>query len=74
MSRVNWTLAAAQSLNLLILVGWVVLAIVALVRLRRCRMDQAARALWALVVLLVPILGAVAFLVVEPGSRCLEGG
>ena len=74
MSRVNWTLAAAQSLNLLILVGWVGLAIVALVRLRRCKVGQGARALWVLVVLLVPILGAVAFLVVEPGSRCLEGG
>ncbi len=73
MSGVNWTLAAAQSLNLLILVEWVVLAIAALVGLRRCRMDQTARALWALVVLLVPIVGALAFFVVEPGRRDLEG-
>ncbi len=73
MNGVNWTLAAAQSLNLLILVGWVGLAIAALVRLRRCKVGQGARALWVLVVLLVPIVGAMAFFIVEPGRRGLEG-
>ncbi len=73
MNGVNWTLAAAQSLNLLILVGWVGLAIAVLVRLRRCRMDQVVRALWVLIIVLVPVVGALAFFIVKPGNRCPEG-
>ncbi len=73
MSGVNWTLAAAQSLNLLVLVGWIVLVIAAFVRLRRCKMDQAARALWVLIIVLIPVVGALAFFIVKPGNRCPEG-
>lgn len=61
----NWPTVVIEGLNLLILVGWVVLVIVALFRLRRCQLDQIARVLWVLV-LLVPIMGALAFLIVGP--------
>ncbi|MEA3397554.1 MAG: PLDc N-terminal domain-containing protein [Chloroflexota bacterium] len=54
-----------QGLNLLILVGWITLVIVALLRLRRCQLDQIARVLWVLV-LLVPFIGALAFFIVGP--------
>ena len=68
MNGIDWTMVAMQSLSLFILVGWIVLAIVAFVRLRRCRMDQVARALWALVIALVPIIGALAFFIVDSGK------
>ncbi len=74
MSQVNWTLAAIQGMNLLALGAWIVLIAAAFVRLRRCRMDQTARALWTLIVALIPIVGALAFFVVEPGGRHLEEG
>ncbi len=74
MSQVNWTLAALQGLNLLVLGAWIVLIAASLMRLRRCRMDQTARALWTLIVVLIPVVGALAFFVVEPGSRRLKEG
>ncbi len=73
MNKINWMFAAAQSLNLLVLAAWVVLVIAAFVRLRRCRMDQVARALWVLIIVLIPIVGALAFFIVEPGKRCFQG-
>ena len=65
MTGINWPTVIIQGLNLLILVGWIVLVIVALIRLRRCQLDQIARVLWVLV-LLVPLVGALAFFIVGP--------
>jgi len=67
MTGSNWLTVVIEGLNLLILVGWVVLVIVALFRLRRCQLDQIARVLWVLV-LLVPLMGALAFFIVGPGK------
>jgi ABC-type nickel/cobalt efflux system permease component RcnA len=63
--RTVWTL---QVVNFLILAGWLVLAIVALTRLRRCQLDDTARVLWVIVIVLIPLLGAVAFFIVCPGK------
>jgi hypothetical protein len=57
-----------QAANLLILAGWLVLAILALIRLRRCQLDDIARVLWVIVVVLVPFMGALAFFIVRPGN------
>jgi hypothetical protein len=38
-----------------------VLTLTVLVRLRRCQVDDAARALWAMFVVLIPWLGALEF-------------
>jgi hypothetical protein len=62
------TVWALQIVNFLILAGWLVLDIVALTRLRRCRLDDAARVLWVIVILLIPLLGALAFFIVRPGK------
>lgn len=67
MIGIDWIMAI-QELNLLILVGWIVLAIVALIRLRHRQLDQIVRVLWVIVVLLVPVMGALAFFIVEPGK------
>ena len=68
MIGLDWRVWALQVANFLILVGWLVLAIVALTRLRRCRLDDTARVLWVIVILLIPLLGAVAFFIVRPGK------
>ena len=68
MLGVNLTTWLFQIVNFLILVGWIVLVIVALTRLRRCQLDETARVLWAIVIVLVPFMGALAFFVVRPGK------
>ena len=62
------TITAIQVVNFLILMGWIVLAIVALMRLRRCQLDQIARVLWVIVVVAIPIMGALAFFIVNPAK------
>ena len=44
------------------------LAIVALTRLRRCQLDETALVLWVIVILLIPLLGALAVFIVRPGK------
>ncbi len=68
MIGLDMTVWALQIVNFLILAGWPVLAIVALMRLRHCRLDDTARVLWVIVILLIPLLGAVAFFIVRPGK------
>jgi cytochrome bd-type quinol oxidase subunit 2 len=68
MTAIDWTFHVAQTANLLILVGWLVLAIVALMRLRHCQLDEIARALWVIIVVLMPFVGALVFFIVRPGS------
>jgi hypothetical protein len=58
---------------LLLVGGWLILAILALLQLRRQALPEVARAIWAAVILLVPIAGAVAFWIVRPGDR-ISGG
>lgn len=58
-----------QILNLLLLVGWLVAAVVALIRLRGRDLPPNAQAIWAALIVIVPILGAVAFFLVRPGTR-----
>jgi len=60
--------------NILILVGWVVLGIVALMRLRRSQLDEIARVLWVIVIVLIPVMGALAFFIVNPGKPQPGGG
>ncbi|HSV85471.1 MAG TPA: PLDc N-terminal domain-containing protein [Levilinea sp.] len=54
--------------NLVLLAGWLVLAVFALVQLRRANLPETARALWALIVMIVPFAGAIAFWIVNPGG------
>ncbi len=46
-----------------------VLLLVALFKLQTCKIDEVARVLWTFLIVLVPLLGAVAFFVVKPGSQ-----
>jgi hypothetical protein len=53
------------SLNLLLLIAWIVMGIIALIKLRNRMLPPTAKAIWTLVVL-IPILGAIAFFIVHP--------
>ena len=48
---------------------WLLLSLYALLRLRERALPETARALWAVFVVVVPFLGALAFLIVRPGSK-----
>lgn len=55
-----------QALQLLVLLAWIVCMFIALFGLRRQKISDAARALWALLIVAVPVMGAVAFWIVKP--------
>jgi hypothetical protein len=55
--------------NIILLAGWIVLAVLALVQLRRLNLNETTRAIWAALVVVVPILGAIAFWIVRPGQE-----
>ena len=66
-------LLLVQLFNLAILIAWPLLSIVALLRLRRRALEQTPQVLWAVLVIIVPLLGAIAFFVVQPGRPLDEG-
>lgn len=69
MFAVNMRFLVVQIISLALLVGWPVLSILALVGLRkRTRLHATARALWALMIVSVPILGAIAYWIVRPDA------
>lgn len=57
-----------QILNIGILLAWIILAIVCLLKLRNQPLNSTAKAVWVLIVLIVPILGSVAYLIVKPAD------
>jgi hypothetical protein len=65
----NWSYVLVSFFNLTVLVGWFILAIVALFMLRRRELPDTALAVWAAVIVIIPIIGALAFLIVSPGRR-----
>ena len=67
MIGIDWAVQVVQVVNVLILVGWLALTIVALIRLRHCQLDETVRVLWVIFVVLVPFVGALAFFIVRPG-------
>ncbi len=65
MEEISIGLLTAQILNVLLLTIWIVIALWALSRLRREDMQDLAQVIWAAIILLVPIFGAVAFFIVR---------
>lgn len=66
---INLGYLIVQIFNLLLIVGWPLLAILALSQLRRRELPQVARAIWAALILLLPVVGALAFWIVRPGAQ-----
>ena len=62
----NWGILI---INLLMVGSWPFFSIIALLALRRSRITGTSQALWALLVIAIPILGALAFFLVKPGQN-----
>jgi hypothetical protein len=68
MSGMNFGYLFVSLFNLLLLAGWIVLAVLALVQLRHRRLADTARGIWAGLIVIVPLGGALAFWIVRPGK------
>ena len=54
----------------LIVIGiWPILVLWTLFNLRRAQLAEMSKAVWVLLIIAVPILGALAFLIVKPGKE-----
>ena len=58
-----------QGLNILIVLAWIVLTIVTLFQLKDRPLSTTAKVLWVIVVCCIPILGAVAFFIIQPSEE-----
>ena len=69
--NIEYTLLTFQLLNLILLVLWLVLIGLSLYHLRKAPMPDHLQLIWVLVILLVPIVGALAYLIMrkKPQSR-----
>jgi hypothetical protein len=65
----KWVAYYLQLLNLVLPIAWFILAVVALFMLRRRELPDTALAVWAAVIVVIPIGGALAFWIVSPGRR-----
>lgn len=48
--------------------GWLAAIFAAIIGLRRRQMDDVARVLWVILIVMVPLLGALAFFIMQPGA------
>lgn len=63
---INFTYLLITILNIALIILWLVLFIVALLKMRKMNLTEWERIAWALVIICIPILGASAFLIVHP--------
>jgi hypothetical protein len=66
MGTINFDFLALSLLNILIIWAWLALAAFALLALRKRGLSRSATVIWALVILLLPVVGAVSFFIVKP--------
>ena len=50
-------------------ISWPLLSLATLAALRHRRLGPGLQALWALIILMIPVLGAAAFWLVQPGEN-----
>lgn len=60
---IHWPLLLAQLANLALLVAWVALSVIALRLVWRSDLPPATRMIWAALIILLPLVGALAFLI-----------
>lgn len=63
---INLGFLLVQIFNLLLIVGWIVLAIYAFLQMRKQSLTEEQRLLWSVVIIVFPIIGALAFLLRKP--------
>ncbi len=62
---INWGLLIIQ---FLIFGSWPLLSLIALFSLRRSHLTGTSQALWALLIVAIPVLGALAFFILRPNE------
>jgi hypothetical protein len=60
------------TLNLALLIGWPALSLITLFVLRTRPLSPTTKAVWVLIVVAVPILGAVSFFIIQPREDAVE--
>ncbi|MCU0463199.1 MAG: PLDc N-terminal domain-containing protein [Anaerolineae bacterium] len=65
---INNGFMVAQLLNLVLVAVWIGLVVVALMRIARQPLTEGERLAWTLIILLIPLFGALAFLLTRPKS------
>lgn len=65
---INATLLMAQLCNFSLFLVWPLLSIAALVYLSKRKLPDTPKVLWAILIVLVPFLGAFAVWIVKPGE------
>lgn len=63
---INFGFLLVQLFNLVLLLGWPLLSLLALLALRGRGLTGTTLAIWVLIIVAVPFLGALAFWVVRP--------
>jgi hypothetical protein len=64
----NLGVLLVQILNLILVLGWIFLVVFALVRLKQRPLSSTTTAVWVLIILLIPLIGAIVYLVFKPGN------
>ena len=59
----------AITLTVILTIVAVVLIVMSLVQLGRCRLAEIIRFLWVLLILLMPVIGSIVFFLVRPGKQ-----
>ena len=67
-SGFNFGFLLVQILNLVLVLGWIFLVVFALVRLKQRSLNSTTTALWVLIILLIPLLGAIVYLAFKPSD------
>ncbi len=62
----NFGFAILQALNCLLLIVWVGFSLFSLLNLRKKHINEVARVLWTILIVIVPILGSAAYWIVRP--------
>lgn len=66
---INFGFLLVQILNLLIVFGWITVAIVSLFNLRNRKLTGTPLVMWALIICAIPILGALAYWIIKPSAE-----
>jgi hypothetical protein len=70
---IAWPFVAIQITNLAVAILWIVLMIVAFWQLRQRQLGDLTHVLWVILIIFVPLLGALAFLITQPGGATQAG-
>ncbi len=66
------TAVLVQILSFILLAAIPALIIVSLLKLKKAALPPQTQALWVIIILLIPIFGALAFLIVKPGAAAVK--